>query len=215
MGLPFNKIYKYIEGFTPSSLFAAGEQGAWYDPSDLTTLFQDSAGTTPVTLSPMEQPVGLMLDKSKGLALGAELVTNGDFSKGTTGWNAGAANASLTVDMGQFKVSTTTAQFARATQTIITVIGKTYKISGKASRGTAVTMARGFINIAGNPLIFSVTTNDVLFSYIFTATGTTCEIALDCDTNLANTYSLLRKDTGANFNTTNASWRLVIRAYTS
>lgn len=45
-----------------SQLFAAGEQGALYDPSDLSTLFQDSAGTTPVTA--VEQPVGRMLDKS-------------------------------------------------------------------------------------------------------------------------------------------------------
>jgi Concanavalin A-like lectin/glucanases superfamily len=51
-----------IQAFSPASLFAAGEQGAWYDPSDLTTLFQDSAGTTPVTA--VEQPVGLMRDKS-------------------------------------------------------------------------------------------------------------------------------------------------------
>lgn len=43
-------------------LFAAGEQGVWYDPSDFSTLFQDSAGTVPVTA--VEQPVGLMLDKS-------------------------------------------------------------------------------------------------------------------------------------------------------
>jgi hypothetical protein len=48
--------------FSPASLFSAGEQGAWYDPSDLTTLFQDSAGGTPVTA--VEQPVGRMLDKS-------------------------------------------------------------------------------------------------------------------------------------------------------
>ncbi len=48
--------------FSPISLFLRGEQGAWYDPSDLTTLFQDSAGTTPVTA--VEQPVGLMKDKS-------------------------------------------------------------------------------------------------------------------------------------------------------
>ena len=58
--------------FNPISWFLKGEQGAWYDPSDLTTLFQDSAGTTPVTA--VEQPVGLMLDKSKGLALGAEVI---------------------------------------------------------------------------------------------------------------------------------------------
>jgi len=48
--------------FYPASLFAGGIAGAWYDPSDLSTLFQDSAGTTPVTAS--GQPVGLMLDKS-------------------------------------------------------------------------------------------------------------------------------------------------------
>jgi hypothetical protein len=45
-----------------AALFAQGEQGAWYDPSDITTMFQDSAGTTPVTA--VGQPVGLILDKS-------------------------------------------------------------------------------------------------------------------------------------------------------
>jgi len=49
-------------GFSPASLFAGGIAGAWYGPSDLSTLFQDSAGTTPVTTA--GQPVGLMLDKS-------------------------------------------------------------------------------------------------------------------------------------------------------
>lgn len=48
--------------FPPAALFASGEEGAWFDPSDLSTLFQDSAGTTPVTTA--GQPVGLMLDKS-------------------------------------------------------------------------------------------------------------------------------------------------------
>lgn len=48
--------------FTPAELFYANEPGAWYDPSDLSTLFQDAAGTTPVTA--VEQSVGLMLDKS-------------------------------------------------------------------------------------------------------------------------------------------------------
>lgn len=72
------------------SLFANGEPGVWYDPSDLSTLCQDSAGTTPVTA--VEQPVGLILDKSKGLVLGPELIPNGDFSS-STGWvlSAGVA----------------------------------------------------------------------------------------------------------------------------
>ncbi len=49
-------------GFSPSILFGAGEQGFWYDPSDLSTLFQDQAGTVPVTAA--GQVVGLMMDKS-------------------------------------------------------------------------------------------------------------------------------------------------------
>ena len=44
------------------SLFAAGEQGAWYDPSDFSTMFQDAAGSTPVTA--VGQAVGRILDKS-------------------------------------------------------------------------------------------------------------------------------------------------------
>jgi hypothetical protein len=49
--------------YSPSILFANGEQGGEYDPSDLTTLFQDAAGTTPVTKN--NDTVGLGLDKSK------------------------------------------------------------------------------------------------------------------------------------------------------
>lgn len=48
--------------FSPLALFSNGEQGMWYDPSDLTSMFQDSAGTTPVTAA--GQPVGLLRDKS-------------------------------------------------------------------------------------------------------------------------------------------------------
>jgi hypothetical protein len=57
-----------VQQFSPADLFSAGEQGAWYDPSDLTTLFDDSAGTTPVTApgNGADVWVGLMLDKSKG-----------------------------------------------------------------------------------------------------------------------------------------------------
>ena len=61
---PVRKIYQgtNLLGTRIAELFANGEQGVWYDPSDLSTLFQDAAGTAPVT--GVEQPVGLMLDKS-------------------------------------------------------------------------------------------------------------------------------------------------------
>jgi len=51
-----------LDEFWPSDLFLGGIPGAWYDPTDLSTMFQDSTGTTPVTA--VEQPVGRILDKS-------------------------------------------------------------------------------------------------------------------------------------------------------
>ena len=44
------------------SLFSNNEVGFAYDPNDLTTLYQDAAGTIPVTTA--GQPVGLVKDKS-------------------------------------------------------------------------------------------------------------------------------------------------------
>jgi len=51
-------------GFDPNSLFANGERGVWLDPSDLSTMFVDLAGTTPVTTD--GDPVGYMVDKANG-----------------------------------------------------------------------------------------------------------------------------------------------------
>lgn len=46
----------------PQALFINGEQGVWYDPSDFSTMFQDTAGTSPVTAT--GQSVALIRDKS-------------------------------------------------------------------------------------------------------------------------------------------------------
>ena len=47
---------------TPADIFTGAVDGVWYDPSNLSSLFQDSAGTTPVTAD--GDLVGLMLDLS-------------------------------------------------------------------------------------------------------------------------------------------------------
>jgi hypothetical protein len=73
------------------SLFADGTPGVWYDVSDLSTLFQDVAGTTPVTAS--GQTVALMLDKSQGLVRGAEEITTQDLA--ASPWASGGAFGNL------------------------------------------------------------------------------------------------------------------------
>ena len=97
-----------IGGNTPTfdqqiqKLFANGEQGFFYDPNDLSTMYQDAAGTVPVTAA--GQAVGLILDKSKGLVIGSNLVRNGDFSDGATSWVA-RANTQLSIVSGRLRVS--------------------------------------------------------------------------------------------------------------
>lgn len=56
------KTYGFGANFDPLDLFAGSKQGVWYDPSDKSTLFQDVAGTVPVTKD--GDPVALMKDKS-------------------------------------------------------------------------------------------------------------------------------------------------------
>lgn len=55
-------ILQLTYGQLIKSLFANGEQGFFYDPNDLSTMYQDAAGTVPVT--GVGQPVGLIRDKS-------------------------------------------------------------------------------------------------------------------------------------------------------
>lgn len=50
------------EPWSPRELFIGGDQGFFIDPSDLSTLFQDTAGTVPIAID--GDPVGLFLDKS-------------------------------------------------------------------------------------------------------------------------------------------------------
>ena len=69
-------------------LFSNNEQGFVYDPNDLSTMFQDAAGTTPVTAA--GQPVGLVLDKSKGMVLGSNVATG--FTSGFIFGNSVAAD---------------------------------------------------------------------------------------------------------------------------
>ena len=109
--------------FEPQVLFQSNEPGFWYDPSDLSSMYQDSAGTTPVTA--VEQAVGLILDKSKGLVLGPELVTNGDFATNSD-WTLEAGS---TISGGALNVVAPGSAVAAAKQSVTFVPGRMYQIT--------------------------------------------------------------------------------------
>jgi hypothetical protein len=112
------------QAFDPrATLFAHNEPGVWYDFTDLSTMFTTSDGTTPVTA--VEQAVGLILDKSKGLVLGPELYTGGTAT--------GAAQTAITGGWEVWRAVGAVGSVALATLQA----EKTYRVSlTLASRGS-------------------------------------------------------------------------------
>jgi hypothetical protein len=98
--------------WTPAKLFRTADIGAWYDPTELTSMFQESTGTTPVTAS--GQVVGLFLDKQNGYIRGAELATSMTSNNGSVVYSGGVATY------------TASAAGNGVVQTILT-LGKTYE----------------------------------------------------------------------------------------
>lgn len=57
-----SQTFTVADAFNPADLFQSSERGIWIDPQDLSTMFQDTAGTVPVTAA--GQKVARINDKS-------------------------------------------------------------------------------------------------------------------------------------------------------
>ena len=162
------------------SLFSNNEVGFAYDPNDLTTLYQDAVGAIPVTGA--GQPVGLLLDKSKEMALGGELVTNGSFDNGTTGWVAEYQSALSNVN-GKLRV-TATGVNPYGVQTVSGLqVGKAYKFTYApfVKNGTGVWTIILGDRPYGYQAQYAIVREPALSvggSIIFTATTTVLNIAM-------------------------------------
>jgi hypothetical protein len=169
-------VYPEASRWYFDELFDASEVGVLFDPSDLSTLFQDAAGTTPVTAP--GQPVGLVLDKSKGLVLGSELVTNGTFGADTD-WTKGTG---WTISGG---VATKTAGTASGLdQNISLVAGRTYLLQSEITR-TAGTIQAQFI---GGTTVSGISrnTSGTFSQYIVAVTGNVT-VRFNADASFAGT----------------------------
>ena len=116
-------------------LWRNSEPGVWYDASDISTMYQDAAGTLPVYMpgsGQVDPPVGLWLDKRKGLVRGPERLVNGDFSGGGTSWvvlNADATHV-VTFSGGTLRFQCDTLTPALQVQQIsVMTVGKWYEIT--------------------------------------------------------------------------------------
>ena len=150
--------------FSPASLFAAGESGYWLDPSDFSTMWQDSQGVTPVTAT--GQTCGLILDKRIGTRTQVFDDANVTFS-GTAGY-AG-------------RVSPGVYEYARDASGIGTVFfgglttGRTYlvsvQISAYAGSIPGITNIRTDYAYAGLGNTRPFTNSAGVFTFFFLADG--------------------------------------------
>jgi hypothetical protein len=163
--------------FSPSSLFLASEQGAWYDPSCLECMFQDSAGTTAAALN---SPVGLLLDKRYGLVTTEEKVGDAGFDNAgywaaDAGWVvAGGVATGTAVTGGISKASAlTVGNWYRATLTVARTSGSlNLPYDGAGSNISAVSTSGTFTRY------FRATTTTLQAVYSTAFTGTIDNISV-------------------------------------
>ena len=115
---PAIKLALLSSSFTPAKLFKSGDIGAFIDPSDISTLYQDSVGRTPVTAA--GQSLGLALDKQSGAIRGPELWS--DAATTFTG-------ESSKVSAGVYRIYTSDGAITAVNVPNITTAGKTYEVT--------------------------------------------------------------------------------------
>ena len=187
-----------------AALFGSGEEGAWYDPSDSSTVWQDAAGTTPAGVG---DPVGRIDDKSGNgnhatqttsaarpilqqsgatpVLSGTELVTNGTFDTDTSGWTD-EVNADSSWSSGELKVYAPGTSGSGAYQNFVTQSGKTYRFS--VTSQSAAGLGSRFIVFpttgSGGLLDISVGSALTTTTGVFTATSSITRIILASSTNI-------------------------------
>lgn len=128
--------------FDPASLFASGEEGAWFEPSP-TTAFQSTTNLTPCAAG---DPCGFLLDKSQGAGysggsftgLAAELVTNGGFDTDTD-WTKGTA----WVISGGTASNNGSSGYTQIEQDVGAVGGRGYQVTFTVTSGTIADVRLG------------------------------------------------------------------------
>lgn len=182
ISLALTRLGQRLGRWSPLALWPDGvaSQGMWISPSTLPASFNDYTGTTPVavpgTVADSANPVGLALDIRAGApgtlgTLGPELVTNGDFSDGTTGWTPESTTISVVSGSLQIDVAN-----GLVYQQFGTVTGKTYRLTFDATF-----LASGYLHVGTpaapkNAIDVNLGTTTGSKTFCFVATGTTTQI---------------------------------------
>jgi len=130
--------------WSPVSLFGARDTGFVFDLTKMSSLFQDSLGTTPVTK--FGDPVGLVIDQLRAMPLGPELIS-GSWTLTVTGTATATESPAGTLNLTGDGTNQAIADIS-----IATVIGATYKITASVSSSgvnTVVGTTQGGSSVVG------------------------------------------------------------------
>ena len=184
----------------PNRLFQSGDILLWYDPSDLTTMFTNTTGTTQVAAD--GDSVALMLDKGQWggktlaevLAAQPELVSNtGGPYVNTTGWVAGFSLVDGTISVSSgLLVMTRGASDGASSRFVLPMpgltIGRLYEVVAGAVGGTGSFAALSISgNSAGTGALVTLTSAGSRF---FVATATTMYAVLGHSGSVGQTATL-------------------------
>lgn len=159
-----------------TSLFEPDDKAVLFDFDTTANLYQNP----PATIAPaVGNPVGALMDVSRGLEVGNQLISNGAGDT-TTGWSSLFYNTNIASVGGELQCTIAAGQLvARAATPISVSIGKTYRISAKVRCGagtsisaikvsTAATLDGAALTTDGNAL-----TTHITVTGLFVASATT------------------------------------------
>lgn len=148
------------------ALFSGGQPGVWYDPSDFSAMFQGLYSSVPVTA--VTQPVGLILDKRLGLALGSETF-------GSPTDYAGSANVVVAGDLVTVTCTVNGVYGVKASTNLV-VGGTVYRVSFELVTNSASRSIAIFPNLAGDAAMVSTPGTYSLTQYASAASGTSANL---------------------------------------
>lgn len=181
----------------------------YLDYNPLPILYQDAAGTTPVTA--VGQPVGLMLDKSKGLVLGPDIKpTSGSWvPEGST---VATSNSPTSVT---FNTSPAGDVYASATPVAVSSnIEISYTVSGYISGGVSIQYGFGATKtyVAANGTYtkrVSALGDGAL--YVFCSAGTTATVTINSARIVSGNHAYNPSGNSANFPVLSARYNLLTK----
>jgi hypothetical protein len=170
----------------PTMQVAAMAPRAWYERANLTSLYQDGPGATPVTAA--GQPVGRGLSRDQGVERGAERVINGVFAS-DTGWTKGTG-WSISGGMARINGTNTGSSLLTAAAPLANmVVGTTYE--GLFDYASTSGRLR-FNPVVGNAGALVASGSSGRYSSFFVATGDPTSLAIQApDANTVATISLV------------------------